>query len=79
MAAIPQTPPLTSRTDLLGALSAILPRDALLSAPEDLKPYECDGLSAFRQVPLAVVLAENEGQESPEIVAIKSSDIGGRL
>ncbi len=28
----------------------------MLTAPESLKPYECDGLSAYRQLPLAVVL-----------------------
>ena len=28
----------------------------VLSTPEELKPYECDGLSAYRVVPLLVVL-----------------------
>ena len=28
----------------------------VLSAPEELKPYECDGLSAYRHVPQIVVL-----------------------
>ena len=28
----------------------------VLTAPEELKPYECDGLSVYRQVPLIVVL-----------------------
>jgi len=34
----------------------------LLTEPEDLRPYECDGLSAYRQTPLAVVLPEDETQ-----------------
>ena len=50
------------RPGLLAALAAVVPPANLLVDGEDLKPYECDGLSAFRQVPLAVVLAENEGQ-----------------
>jgi glycolate oxidase len=29
---------------------------------EDVKPYECDGLSAYRQVPMIVALPENEAQ-----------------
>ena len=29
---------------------------------EDVQPYECDGLSAYRQVPMVVALPENEGQ-----------------
>ena len=50
------------RPGLLAALAAVVPPANLLVDGEDLKPYECDGLSAFRQVPLAVVLAESEAQ-----------------
>jgi glycolate oxidase len=50
------------RARLLAELARVVPAGNLLSDFEDLKPYECDGLSAFRQVPLAVVLAENEAQ-----------------
>jgi len=47
-------------------LAAILPRESVLTAPEDTKPYECDGLTLFRETPAAVVLPETEAQ----IVAI---------
>ncbi len=50
------------RAGMLAALARILPPAALLSATEDLKPYECDGLSAYREVPLAVALPESEAQ-----------------
>ena len=50
------------RAALLAGLARSLPPAALLSAEEDLKPYECDGLSAYRQVPLAVALPETEAQ-----------------
>jgi glycolate oxidase len=50
------------RTALLHALAAVLPAASLLAAGEDLKPYECDGLSAYRRLPLAVALPENEAQ-----------------
>ena len=43
---------------LADALRAILPAGAILSSDEALRPYECDGLSAYRQLPLAVVLPE---------------------
>ncbi|MEO6565067.1 MAG: FAD-binding protein, partial [Casimicrobiaceae bacterium] len=43
-------------------LAAILPPEALLTAAEDTKPYECDGLTLFREVPMAVVLPETEAQ-----------------
>jgi glycolate oxidase len=50
------------RGRLLAELARQLPNGALLHETEDLRPYECDGLSAYRQLPLAVVLAENEAQ-----------------
>ncbi len=42
----------------LSDLRAALPANALLVEAEALRPYECDGLSAYRQVPLAVCLPE---------------------
>jgi len=39
-----------------------LPRHALLWNPEDTTPYECDGLTAYRQRPLVVALPETEAQ-----------------
>src|SRR5450755_3032426 len=47
---------------LLTALGEILPPSALLTAAEDTRPYECDGLTLFRAQPLAVLLPENEAQ-----------------
>jgi glycolate oxidase len=35
---------------------------AVLTAAEDTRPYECDGLSAYRATPAAVVLPEDEAQ-----------------
>ena len=46
----------------LAAIAKVLPRHAILSRHEDTVPYECDGLSAYRQKPLAVVLPETEAQ-----------------
>ncbi|PND39333.1 FAD-binding oxidoreductase [Paucibacter aquatile] len=47
---------------LIQALSAELPAHALLWTDEDTTPYECDGLTAYRQRPLAVALPETEAQ-----------------
>jgi len=44
------------------ALEACLPAHALLWNKEDTTPYECDGLSAYRQRPLVVALPETEAQ-----------------
>lgn len=42
--------------ELCRALCAVAPSAAVLSTPAELAPYECDGLSAYRQRPLAVVI-----------------------
>jgi glycolate oxidase len=49
---------------LVSALRPILAEDGLLWEPEDTIPYECDGLAAYRRMPLAVALPENEAQVS---------------
>src|SRR5579885_3115973 len=54
--------PRSGRAQLLKRLRAALPRGALLHAAEDIKPYECDGLTMYRQLPLAVALPEDEAQ-----------------
>ncbi len=42
------------------ALQEVMPPDAVLYTPEDTTPYECDGLTAYRQRPLVVVLPQTE-------------------
>lgn len=44
------------------ALKSAVPAHALLWQAEDTTPYECDGLTAYRERPLAVVLPETEAQ-----------------
>src|SRR5258705_12361843 len=44
------------------ALRAFLPERALLHEEEDTRPYECDGLTAYRQLPMVVALPETEEQ-----------------
>jgi len=43
-------------------LKAHLPESSLLWNEEDTTPYECDGLTAYRQRPLVVALPETEAQ-----------------
>jgi glycolate oxidase len=56
------TPALTLPSDLKSILLNILPAHALLWQSEDTVPYECDGLTAYRQRPMAVALPETEAQ-----------------
>ncbi len=44
------------------ALGRMLPADAILYTAEDTTPYECDGLTAYRERPLVVALPETEAQ-----------------
>jgi glycolate oxidase len=63
------------RAGLLVTLAGILPATALLAAREDLKPYECDGLSAYRELPVAVALPENEAQVVAVIKACHAAGV----
>jgi glycolate oxidase len=44
------------RSELVRELRRFLPPDSVLEQEEELRPYECDGLSAYRQLPLLVLL-----------------------
>jgi glycolate oxidase len=44
------------------ALAEVLPPESVLWKQADTRPYECDGLSMFRQQPMVVALPENEGE-----------------
>ncbi|MGG5809921.1 FAD-linked oxidase C-terminal domain-containing protein [Falsiroseomonas sp. CW058] len=50
------------REEIVAALRAIVPGEGTISEALRLKPYETDGLSAYRQVPLAVVLPQTTEQ-----------------
>jgi glycolate oxidase len=61
-----QSASFTSRASLqkqvVKALRQVLPEHAILFTPEDTTPYECDGLSAYRERPLVVTLPETTAQ-----------------
>ena len=44
------------------ALAALLPAENLKIAEEDMRPYECDGLSMYRALPKCVALPANEAE-----------------
>ncbi len=54
--------PLERQREVVAALRRKLPDHCILFNEEDTRPYECDGLSAYRQLPMVVVLPENEAQ-----------------
>lgn len=70
-----QSPPMTApskpasaadtadlQSNVVQALQQVVPKHALLWHAEDTTPFECDGLTAYRQRPLVVVLPETYEQ-----------------
>src|SRR5580693_3066485 len=58
----PKPDVMARRGEIVAGLAALLPPDGLISEPIRLRPYETDGLTAYRQPPLAVVLPETTEQ-----------------
>jgi glycolate oxidase len=58
----PKAAILGRRDAIVAYLRTLLPGEAVIAEPLRLKPYETDGLSAYRQPPLAVVLPETTDQ-----------------
>ncbi len=50
------------RKALIQGLAKLLPAQGLLHSEESLRPYECDGLAGYRQLPAVVALPTHEQQ-----------------
>jgi glycolate oxidase len=55
---------LARRAEIVAALRMIVPGEGVIADDVGMKPYECDALSAYRQMPLVVVLPETVEQVS---------------
>jgi glycolate oxidase len=65
MNAVRESPPderRARRAEVGARLQGALPAACVIVEREALKPYECDGLSAYRETPLAVTLPSDEAQ-----------------
>ena len=60
---------------VVDALSQHLPAHALLWHNEDTTPYECDGLTAYRERPMVVALHETEAQVSAVLRICHALDV----
>ena len=58
----PKQDVMARRDSIVAGLRKLVPETGVIGDPIRLKPYETDGLSAYRQVPLAVVLPETTEQ-----------------
>ncbi len=50
------------QAEVVARLAPLLPEESLLFAAEDTRPYECDGLSAYRQTPMVVAMPANDAE-----------------
>ena len=55
---------LSRRGEIIAALRRIVPGEGVIAEEEELRAYECDGLTAYRQLPMIVVLPKTTQQIS---------------
>ena len=60
---------------VVAALQGALPAHAILYTAEDTTPYECDGLTAYRERPLVVALPESEAQVQAVLKTCHALDV----
>ncbi|MDO9131775.1 FAD-linked oxidase C-terminal domain-containing protein [Hydrogenophaga sp.] len=65
----------TRQAEVVRALQSVVPAHALLWQSEDTVPYECDGLTAYRERPLVVVLPETEAQVAAVLKTCHGLDV----
>ncbi len=63
------------RKELISALRGIVPGEGVIVDESELRAYECDGLTAYRQRPMLVVLPSTVAQVS-DVLRTFLSDIG---
>ncbi len=63
------------QSQVVGALQKVLPAHALLWNNEDTTPYECDGLTAYRERPLVVALPETYAEVQAVLKTCHQLDI----
>jgi glycolate oxidase len=72
---IPDTSVIARRADIISAMQMIVPGEGVIYDQDELKAYECDGLMAYRQIPLIVVLPETTEQVSQILKFCHDNDV----
>ena len=68
-------PVLDRRTEILAGLAAILPQDEVIRDPAALRAYECDALSAYRCLPMAVILPRTTAEVSAALAYLHGQGV----
>jgi glycolate oxidase len=63
------------QSQVVSALAKILPAGCILFRGEETAPYECDALTAYRQLPLVVVIPESEAQVAAVLAACHALNV----
>ena len=71
----PNQDALQRRSEIVAALSAIVPGEGVIADDDGMRPFESDGLTAYRQMPLVVVLPETVDQVSRVLSYCHDNDI----
>src|SRR3954453_10335608 len=61
---LPDAALMARKGEIVRALQQLVPGEGVIGEPAGLVPFQSDGLSAYRQTPLAVVLPETTAQVS---------------
>ena len=67
--------PSITRENLVRKLGSLLPKKSVLYEPEDTRPYECDGLSAYRKLPWVIALPETVEQIQAIVLLCAAHDV----
>jgi glycolate oxidase len=59
---VPAAEVLKRRREIVKALRSIVPGEGVIATEREMKPYQSDGLTAYRQMPMVVVLPDTLGQ-----------------
>src|SRR6202047_4373288 len=63
------------QSQVVSSLARILPASCILYRGEETAPYECDALTAYRQLPLVVVIPESEAQVAAVLAACHALNV----
>ena len=63
------------RSEIIVALRQIVPGDGVIADEEALRPFEADALTAYRQLPLIVVLPETTDQISRVLAYCREAEV----
>ncbi len=72
---VPDSGVIARRREIVSALRAIVPGEGVIVDESELRAYECDGLTAYRQLPMVVVLPSTVEQVSQVLKTCKEMGV----